>query len=80
MKCDPTRSLSLPGMTSMSRESSRLQGNVRTNLVAGSFDKANKANKSVVDNRLLAPSRNDPFGYNPQPCIGVELPVAGATP
>ena len=34
----------------------------------------------MVDNRLPAPSRNDPLNYNPLPCCGVALPVAGATP
>ncbi len=38
------------------------------------------ANKTVVDNRLLAPSRNEPCDYNHLPCCGVALPVAGATP
>jgi hypothetical protein len=37
-------------------------------------------NKTVVDNRLPAPSRNDPPDYNPYSCCGVALPVAGATP
>jgi hypothetical protein len=39
-----------------------------------------KRTKTVVDNRLPALSRNDPFDYNLQPCCGVALPVAGATP
>jgi hypothetical protein len=34
----------------------------------------------VVDNRLPAPSRYDPLDFNLQPCCGVALPVAGATP
>ena len=34
----------------------------------------------MVDNRLPAPSRNDPFDYNPQTSGGVALQVAGATP
>lgn len=37
-------------------------------------------NKTVVDNRLPAPSRNGPLDYNLLPCCGVALPVAGATP
>jgi hypothetical protein len=37
-------------------------------------------NKTVVDNRLPAPSRNDPRNHKPLPCSGVALPVAGATP
>jgi len=32
--------------------------------------KTNKANKTVVDNRLADPSRNDHFDYNPQRCRG----------
>ena len=36
-------------------------------------------NKTVVDNRLAAPSRKDSVDYNLQPCCGVALPVAGAT-
>jgi len=39
-----------------------------------------QANKTVVDDRLPAPSRNDPLGYNHQPFCGVVLPVASATP
>jgi len=35
---------------------------------------------TVVDNRLPLPSRNEPLDYTPQPCSGVTLPVAGATP
>jgi len=35
---------------------------------------------TVVDNRLPAPSRNDPHDCNLQSCCGVALPVAGATP
>ena len=34
----------------------------------------------MVYNRLPAPSRNDPLYCNPQPCCGVALPVAAATP
>jgi len=34
----------------------------------------------VVDNRLPAPSRNDPLDYNLEPCCGVALSVVGATP
>ena len=37
-------------------------------------------NKTVVDNRLPAPCRSELLNYNPQPCCGVALPVAGATP
>jgi hypothetical protein len=37
-------------------------------------------NKTVVDNRLPAPSRNGPLDYIPFPRCGVALPVAGATP
>jgi hypothetical protein len=36
-----------------------------------------KANKTVVDNRLPDPSRNDPHNYNLSPCFGVALPAAG---
>lgn len=32
-----------------------------------------------MDNRLPAPSRNDPPDYDPYPCCEVALPVAGAT-
>lgn len=39
-----------------------------------------RQNKKVVDNRLPAPSRNDPLDYNSLPCCGVALPVVGATP
>jgi len=35
-------------------------------------------NKTVVDNRLPAPGRNDPPDYNPYSCCGVALPVGGA--
>ena len=37
-------------------------------------------NKSVLDNRLHAPSLNDRRNCNPQPTVGVALPVGGATP
>src|SRR5690606_29224413 len=44
------------------------------------FYSKRKRNKTVTDNRLLAPSRNDPLVYNIQPRCGVALPVAGAPP
>jgi hypothetical protein len=37
-------------------------------------------NKTVVDKRLHALSRYDPLNFNTQPCCGVALPVAAATP
>ncbi len=39
-----------------------------------------KAANAVVANRLPSPSQNDPLDYNLQPCCGVAIPVAAATP
>ena len=47
---------------------------------AYTIEKSESEQDAAVDNRLPVPSRNDPLEYNLQPCCGVALPVAGATP
>ena len=59
----------------------RSNGSQRTRLSSGSGERHQTgANKTVVDKRLLVPSRHDPLYFNTQLCFEVAHPVAAATP